>query len=93
MNFSLGVKFLVAYYKFDWTIQDLIDCIKMIILVWMVNCIIRLVTLSEMYYLTYFTSINLYREYFITVIIIRMTNIILSNKIWISYTAVLCDNE
>jgi len=35
MNFSvsLGVKFLVAYDNFDRAIQNLIDCIKMIILV------------------------------------------------------------
>jgi len=62
MNFSasLGVKFLVAYDNFDWAIQNLIDCIKMIIiLVRMTNFIVRLVTLSEMYYLTYFTSVNL----------------------------------
>lgn len=57
MNFSVSLGanvFSVAYDDFYCSMQNLIDCIKMIILVWIGIFIISLVTLDEMYYLTYF---------------------------------------
>lgn len=57
MHFSVSLGahiFNASYDDFYCAMQNLIDCIKIIILAWIGIFIILLVTLFEMYYLTYF---------------------------------------